>query len=174
MINYVHIVTPAICLIINILFQLGAFRFFPSVGMLKSIVIGFVSGFIFLLSFEFYVAISIEKTMWESTGLLTTNFIIYASLGYCYFHFINLGETARRIRILRELYDSKNGLSMEEILKRYNDRTIVDKRFNRLLSNGQIIFKDNAYFTGKPLVLWMAKLIVMLKRVMLGKKSEFS
>ena len=29
-------------------------------------------------------------------------------LGYCYFHFVNLGETARRVRIVRELWQSED------------------------------------------------------------------
>jgi hypothetical protein len=101
------------------------------------------------------------------------NAFTYSALGYCYFHFINLGETARRIRILRELYDSKNGLSKDEILSKYNAHQIISKRIERLVNNGQIIFKDGRYYIGHPMMLLIAKIIVMMKCMVLGKKSEF-
>lgn len=94
-------------------------------------------------------------------------------MGYCYFHFINLGETARRIRILRELYDRKEGLSMEEIFKRYNAKEIFERRIARLINNGQIIYKDGKYYIGKPIMLLMAKMIVTMKLILLREKSEF-
>ena len=94
-------------------------------------------------------------------------------MGYCYFNYINLGETARRIRILREIYDSKEGLSMEEILKRYNAKEIIERRIKRLLKNRQIIYKDGKYYIGKPIMLVIAKIIVIMKVILLGKKSEF-
>ena len=95
------------------------------------------------------------------------------SLEYCYFNFINLGETARRIRILRELYDSKKGLSMAEILERYNAKNIVEKRLSRLINHGQIIDKNDKYYIGNPIMLLIARIIVTMKLILLGKKSEF-
>lgn len=95
------------------------------------------------------------------------------ALSYCYFVFINLGETARRIRILKEVLDAPEGLSLEEILRRYNANEIIERRLQRLLVNGQIIIRDDKYYIGKPLMLWMAKIVVAFKFILLGKKSEF-
>ena len=105
--------------------------------------------------------------------MFSANFIIYASLGYCYFHFINLGETARRIRILREIYDSKDGLTMEEILQKYNSKEIVDKRIGRLINNGQVLYKNGRYYIGNPTMLIITKIIVAMKLLLLGRRSEF-
>jgi len=101
--------------------------------------------------------------------------VTYGALGYCYFHFINLGETARRIRIVRELAQAgENGLTREELLARYNARTIVEARFARLLNNSQIIEKSGRLFPGKPAVLYMAWTILLMKRILLGRTSERS
>jgi hypothetical protein len=97
----------------------------------------------------------------------------YSALGYCYFHFVNLGETARRIRLLRELSESKNGLSVNEILERYNAKEIIENRLNRLLKSGQVVYKNNRYYIGKPVMLFMSKMILFAKRFILGKSSEF-
>lgn len=75
--------------------------------------------------------------------------------------------------MLTEIYDSEDGLSAEEILDRYGSIEVLKKRLDRLLNNGQLIFRDNKYFIGKPDVLFMANFIVMLKIALLGKSSEF-
>jgi len=106
-------------------------------------------------------------------GQLCVGMITYCTLSYCYFHFVNLGETARRIRIIRELYDSKNGLTMEEILERYDAGDIIEKRIGRLLNNGQIIYKEGKYFAGNSTMLLMNRAMVLMKLVVLGKRSEF-
>lgn len=155
--SYWQIFIPVICLLLNVLTQVLLFRLSPGIGLLKSIYLGFSVGFIGIIFFGFYI----------------TNLIIYALLAYCYFHFVNLGETARRIRLLRELYDSKAGLTMEEILKQYNANEIITKRIHRLLNNGQILLKDDRYYIGNKVMLWITKTIVLAKLLILGKKSEF-
>jgi hypothetical protein len=112
---------------------------------------------------------SMHDVLWGGV----TNFLIYAALGYCYFHFINLGETARRIRILRELYEAPDGLPLEGILERYNAKHIVEMRLRRLIHNGQIVERDGRYYIGSPVMLLIARSITLLKVVILKKKSEF-
>jgi len=106
-------------------------------------------------------------------GYLICNALIYACLSYNYFHFVNLGETARRIRIIREIYDSPNGLTKEEILQRYNAREILGLRMGRLLSKGQIHLKEGRYFINNPTMLAISNIIIFLKKAILGKVSEF-
>lgn len=172
--NYLQLITPIIGLTINVLVQVGCSRYISSLALLKSVVLGFVSGLLSLLIVELYFSFNFSITTQDLLPILVTNCIIYSLLGYCYFHFINLGETARRIRILRELYDSEEGLSLEELLERYNARDMIDVRLSRLLNNGQIIYKDDRYFIGKPIMLLMAKVILLMKLIVLGKKSEFA
>ena len=104
---------------------------------------------------------------------LPADILCYGAFGYCYFHFINLGETARRIRLVRELYESPDGLSEADLLRRYNSREILAARMSRLLANGQIISRGGRYFTGKPIVLLIARLMALMKLLVTGKKSEF-
>jgi len=94
-------------------------------------------------------------------------------LSYCYFHFINLCLTARRIRLVRDIYKSANGLTISEILERYNAKSMIQIRLKRLLASGQIVFLNGKYYVGKPIVLFAAKCMVALKQLFLGKKSEY-
>lgn len=104
---------------------------------------------------------------------LLPSLVAYAALGYCYFHFINLGETARRIRLVRELAEAgPAGLPKEELLSRYNARTMVEARFKRLLNNSQVVERDGRYYVGKPAVLWMAGILRFMKKLLLGRTAE--
>jgi hypothetical protein len=102
--------------------------------------------------------------------------LTYLSLVYWYvFGFFNLGESARRIRLLVELRAAgKQGLTLAEVLTAYNARMIVDARVDRLLAGGQMVERDGRYFIGKPVMLYGAKALVLLKLVFLGAPSEFA
>lgn len=171
--NIIHVLNPIIALIFNVLFQVLGFRYVIISSLLKSLFLGCFFGFIVLISLEFCIFLVGVNSGKDSLYLAMVNVITYSALSYCYFHFVNLGETARRIRIVRELYKAKNGLSMKELLSIYNAREMVEMRISRLLNSGQIICKNNKYYVGKPVILFISKIIIMMKIIILGKKSEF-
>ncbi len=164
-----HLLVPVLGFIANVLAQLLIVRLVPWLGILKSIFTGFAIGGLSVLSAEVYLS----GRGSDNLPMIIANVIIYSSLGYCYFHFINLGITARRIRILRELYAADGGLSLDDLLKRYNAGDMINKRLDRLLGSGQIVCRDDKYHIGKPVMLLMSKTIVAMKLLILGKKSEF-
>jgi hypothetical protein len=172
--QYFHTFIPVFGLLVNIYFQIAGVRCFKrGLSLLKSVFLGFIAGGISVIVFETFLFASLQMTFGDIVASLVTNLTMYAALGYGYFHFINLGETARRIRILRELYEARKGLAADEILSRYNARRIVTMRIGRLLRNGQIVERAGRYVVDKPLVLMMAKGVILLKRFLLGKTSEF-
>ncbi len=169
----IHFLVPVIGFVVNVLTQLLSVRVIPGLGVLKSVFAGFTIGGLAVLSTELYLFAGQSSHGSEATAMVITNLIIYGSLGYCYFHFINLGITARRIRILRELYLSGNGLTLKQLLARYNAGDMIDTRLERLLGSGQIVLRDNKYHIDKPVMLLMSKTILAMKLIVLGKKSEF-
>lgn len=171
-IGHLQIFIGVICLSIGILAQVLVFRNFTKFGLLKSEYVGFLIGFIAFFPLEFYAFFLQAMPMVNSLAIFLTNLMIYCSLGYCYFHFINLGETARRIRILRELYDIKEGLSLEEILERYNAKEVIERRMKRLMKNRQIVLKNGRYYIGGTAVLVMARIMEALKLMLLGEKIK--
>lgn len=172
-VSYLEVTAPVIGLILNVLFQVFGFRYISGIGLLKSIFLGFLAGFFSVVALESYIFFTLSNSIQNFIAIIIVNLMTYSALGYCYFHFLNLGETARRIRIVRELYDTGGGLSLEGILERYNAGDIVHKRVERLLNNGQISEKNGRYYVGSPVMLIMAKIMVALKLIFLGKKSEF-
>lgn len=171
MYSYLHVFLPVLGLVLNVLVQVAAFRFLGRVGLLKSIVAGFVAGLIGTLAADVFVLAAAGSGAGQAAAGLLTNAILCAALGYCYFHFVNLGQTARRVRILRELCDAEDGLTMGELLARYAARDMVRLRLERLVNSGQVVLRDGKYFVGRRTVLLMAKSIAALKRLVLGRRT---
>ncbi len=77
--------------------------------------------------------------------------VVYSGLGYAYFHLFNLGETGRRIRILREIH-AAGALGREEIASIYGTEGLMDVRLDRLVATGQLAVRDGRYvLTGHTL-----------------------
>lgn len=172
MLDYLCVFSSIISFSVNVISQVCIFRYLSRLRLLKSVLIAFALGGCILAFIESYYITQSSFSLVGASPSMLTNIIIYSSLGYCYFHFINLGETARRIRILRELYDSKGGLSMEEILAHYSTKEMIERRIERLLSNGQINIKNEKYYIKSLIMLFIAKIIIAMKMGLLNKTSE--
>lgn len=151
-----HIFIPFIGLAANAIVQIAVFKFFPRIGLLRSLFLGFACGFL-------------ASCLIKPGIMLASNLVIYTLIGYCYFHFVNMSETARRIRILTELTEAREGLSLREILERYNSRDIIDRRLDRLVNNGQLKCENGRYYIGNLTVLMMARFLAAAKRIIFGK-----
>lgn len=165
--------TPVVGLIVNVAVQIAVYRYLGGVGLLRSVFLGFLLGLIATLAIDTAVFHDSVLPLSYALSLAVMDMMTFGCLGYCYFHFINLGETARRIRIVREIQESREGLSMDEIIARYGARHVVDIRLARLLKKGQIIERSGRYYIGQPSMLIMSRMIVFMKSLLLGRKSEF-
>jgi len=123
-------------------------------GLFKSVGFGFAAGIAVLV---FFRAAAVDCAS-------------YFALSYCYFHFVNMGETARRIRILREI-DEAGPLSLEELLGRYGGASVSAARISRLTAGGHLVFQDGKYRAGK-ILLFMALAVRALRRISHGEKSN--
>jgi hypothetical protein len=65
-------------------------------------------------------------------------------------------------------------MTLGEILTAYNARMIVEVRSQRLVSGGQIVERGGRYFIKGRLMLYAAKVLVLLKFVFLRGRSELS
>jgi hypothetical protein len=166
--GYFQALVPVIALALNVIVQVVSFRIIPKTGLLKSEYFGFFSGLFLLIPIEFWACFYSALHFKETVAIFIVNFLTYSALGYCYFHFVNLCETARRIRIVTELFYSKSGLLEQEILEAYNANEIIGRRISRLLGHGQVIEENGRYRIGNPLFLLMAKGVEIMKLVIFG------
>jgi len=152
--------------------QLLTIWYFKGITYYKSLITGLFCGFIFILFFEFYFLIMKYYSLSDSIALSLVTIVSYLCLSFCYLCFIQLGVSALRIRLLQELYNSPNGLTMDEILGLYNSKHIIDYRVKRLINNGQIIIKRDRYYVKMSITLIMAMILEVCRFIILGKKSR--
>jgi hypothetical protein len=132
------------------------------VGLLGSIVLGFVAGFAATLLAH---ALPGTTSLWSAAP---ANLVIYAAGGYTYFHLLNMGETARRVRLLRELAGAPDGLTTAELAARYNSAEMLARRLDRLVSQGVVRQENGRLYLEKRGVLVMTGMVGLFKRVVLG------
>jgi hypothetical protein len=161
-------------MVVNVVCQVIAARTGGNkISMLRSIILGFVVGAGVCVTLP-CLAPGFPRTPGiDAAADLCAALITFACLGYCYFHFINLGETARRVRIVRELLEAGGSLTRTELLARYNADEMIRVRFSRMLKNKQVIERNGRYYIGVPLLLWMAEALALMKRIFLKKRSEY-
>ena len=153
--------------------QIISFRYAGRMGLLKSIALGFIAGLLSIIIIESYICSALQTGLKTQLFAFLTNLLIYSSLGYGYFSFINLIVCSMRVRILMEIYETEDGLSSDEILQQYNGKEQIELRINRLVRNGQIIYKNGSYYIGKPLLLMIAKIVSVIKLIILGRRLGF-
>ena len=169
--NGLNLLIPLLSFSVNVTFQVFLFRS-RFCGLLKSEYIGFALGLV-LLSLQISLhPMPLELTL-DLLAVAIVSVLVFCGLSYCYFHFINLCTTARRIRLVRDLFASPDGLTLDQILENYNAQDMLSKRIQRLLNSGQIVEQNGRYFVSKHLVLFAAWLMVILKFIFLGKGSEY-
>ncbi len=168
----IQYISPVLCFTLNLVLQILSLRFFQRIGLLRSIYLGFFAGLTVLACFWPNIFLRLSPFLSVNLSFAAASMSIYLCLSYSYFHFLNLGETARRIRILRELYDSKEGLSYGELLERYNANMIIEVRLKRLIDSGQIELKNGRYFIRVHLVLFFSHWIMRMKKIIYGKGYE--
>ena len=83
---------------------------------------------------------------------------VYNTLAYSYFHVFNMSETARRIRILYEIYNAKQ-LKISDIESLYGVDDMLLNRLERLLSTNQIKLSGDRYSLNSRSLYYTAKII---------------
>jgi hypothetical protein len=94
--------------------------------------------------------------------------IVYLSLSLTYFHVFNMSETARRIRILYEVY-SKGRISRAELRDKYGLHQMIKVRLKRLVSTGQIKYSDGRYVLSGRLLYYAARAVMFWRSVIFPK-----
>jgi hypothetical protein len=84
------------------------------------------------------VASLCPRTILEKPVEAVYGVVVYACVAYSYFHLFNMRETARRIRILSEIYLA-GSLNTGQLLRLYDGTTVLGMRLDRLLATGHLV-----------------------------------
>ncbi|MFQ5735564.1 MAG: hypothetical protein ACE5GY_01730 [Thermodesulfobacteriota bacterium] len=96
--------------------------------------------------------------------------VVYLALCYCYFHLFNMSETARRVRILCDIYSGGKGDS--GLSDAYQAGAMIDARLQRLVATGQVKVSGGYYLISSRTLLYAARLLFLWGRVLGFKGPE--
>ncbi|MEE8293143.1 MAG: hypothetical protein V3R22_01860 [Kiloniellales bacterium] len=165
------ILVPLVAILANMAAQVAVYRLWNTEGRLfRSQMAGAVTGLAVLV----VLSVSVRGPGTSAADSATANALIYLAFCYVYFHWNNMGETARRIRLLRELYDTPQGLTDAELHARYPAREILEHRLRRLIEARQIAERDSRLFLTGTAVLRSARLVGLAKWLIIGGRSELA
>jgi len=166
------LLTPIVAMSINLVTQVIMVRARHGAKFFRSMVEGFLAGGVAA------VAVGLILVVWQglSVGTVTLAFFVnlpaYAALSYCYLNVANLGQTSIRIRLYSEI-SAGGGMSEQEIERIYNHDALMRMRLERLIESGDLVAREGRYFVGRKRLVRIANILVMAKRLILGKRSEF-
>lgn len=162
------ILMASLAVVANMAGQIMAYRLLPAEGKLfKSQVAGTLIGGLALA-----LLLSAAPGAAPSADVVVAGALLYLVFCYVYFHWNNMGETARRIRMLRELAAAPEGLTFEEMVARYSAQEILERRLERLTAADQISETDGRLVLTSRSVLLSARLVGLAKQVIFGGRSE--
>ncbi|MDX1965731.1 MAG: hypothetical protein SFV23_01050 [Planctomycetaceae bacterium] len=145
----------------------------PRAG-LRTLIAAFLAGFAVTLFLTTQAARSGgQHEGADLCGLVGLHGMTYVAFAYGYANFYNLGIASLRIRILQELLSAPHGLAQQELLNRYNGKRIAQSRLERLVQSHQIEFDGHRYVSQPSLLLRIAVLFRVLKRLILRRDFQF-
>jgi hypothetical protein len=136
----------------------------------QAMLAGVVTGLLVMAALSVWALASMNAGWGDALALLVFNGLTYLALAYGYFNFVNLNLTSLRIRILQELLEVEQGLTVEAILRQYGADDLIDSRLTRLTRGGQIIQKGSRYYGRLSALLVVARVIDFLKFAVLGRR----
>lgn len=166
------IVLPLAGMIANAITQIVSYRFF-NMGYLNSLLIGPASGILFVVIIGLFFSDRNSVNYWDSGLVLVGALTIYLAAAFSFLIVVTAGESSIRIRMLREFATFPQGLTLNQLLERYNDIVILELRLERLQSHGKIKLVDGRYFLQSRSLHFIALLFKGLKLLLLKQSSEF-
>ena len=160
------LVFTSLAVVVNVIAQIAAYRLIGLAGRLfrSQLVGGLAGGGVLAL---LLVGGPADRFSADET---TAGGLLYLTFCYVYFHWNNMGETARRIRMLRVLAAAPDGMTFDEMVARYSAREILERRLERLTTAGQIREVEGRLILNSRTVLASAQLVGLAKWIVFGDR----
>jgi hypothetical protein len=110
----------------------------------------------------------------ETVYMLVFAFLVFNGVAYAYFHFFNMSETARRIRMLLQIRHAGDaGLRVQDLERAYSPRDMIDARLDRLVKMRQLALgPDGRYRVAGRLLLRAGRIMNLWRRLVFRRVLE--
>ncbi len=107
----------------------------------------------------------------QTMYMLVFAFLVFNGIVYAYFHFFNMSETARRIRILLQIrWAGPSGLRIRELERQYSQKDMIEARLDRLVRMNQLsLAPDGRYRVAGNTLLWAGRIMGLWRRLVLRR-----
>jgi hypothetical protein len=153
--SLIILLMPAVAAAVTIAAHIAVSRYYPHFGIYRGQFVGFAAG-LFAVAILATLALFLNPRL---IGQSLASILIFLCFIYVYFHFNNMGETARRIRLLRDLVTAGQPLSFDDLTARYSAHEIIERRLSRLIAAGQVRKIDSRYIIANRSVYLMVWLV---------------
>ncbi|MHB1141720.1 MAG: hypothetical protein ACYC1T_08185 [Sulfuricaulis sp.] len=107
----------------------------------------------------------------QTMYMLVFAFLVFNGIAYAYFHFFNMSETARRIRMLLQIRRAgPAGLRVQELERQYSPKDMISARLDRLARMNQLLLTpDGRYRVAGNTLLWAGRIMGLWRRLVLRR-----
>jgi hypothetical protein len=111
------------------------------------------------------------RTPLEMLYMLLFAFLVFNSVAYAYFHFFNMSETARRIRMLLQIRQAgAAGLRVRELEREYSPQDMIEARLDRLVKMHQLALDAGGrYRVSGRVLLWAGRIMAGWRHLVLRR-----
>lgn len=95
--------------------------------------------------------------------------LAFNSVAYSYFHFFNLSETGRRVRVLLQVLEGEHMDINDARAMAYSGQDMVNQRLARLTQMGQVSTAGGQYIISGRFLLWVARLVRWIGKLTTGR-----
>ena len=106
-----------------------------------------------------------SSSMW----LVLLAVLTYINACYTFFHLNNMGETARRVRLVTEILEAGGRMDLEQLRQRYSSEEAIELRLVRLVAMGQIAKRDGMIYQAGGAMRISALIVQFIKRLVLPR-----
>lgn len=106
-------------------------------------------------------------------GSATGAWLLYAAWWFIFLNLVQSFQSSLRVNVLRQLLRDGGSLDHAAFYARYNDRSLIELRLERLTRGGTVVTRDGRFFVVSTPARMIANLFRRLKLIVLGRRSEF-
>lgn len=136
------------------------------------LIAGFFAGFVATLALTLPAARQAAPRVADLVALTVLEVLTYSALGWCYFHFVNLGVASLRIRVLEEIAEAGGSLAADALGRLYDDGVMAENRIRRLHAGGHIVLRDDRFHSGRAAFRGIARTFAVLRWLIIGRGSS--
>lgn len=159
-------------LLVNVVAQIMVHRLALEGRLVRTLLIGFLSGSATFALVAALGRISFEPDddiSWHAAAAL----LIYIAGSFSFVCLVAAGETSVRVEILRQLRNRPTGLTVRELDDAYGNDILIRTRLDRLIETHAIRIDHGRYQLTSQSLLAVARVFRLAKLLLFGVTNEF-